>query len=80
MCRKPAREAYRFAAGALLLAPGEVMLAAAHPWDVHGALQAGLQACYLRRPGGEAWPPFLDQPQLTVGSLEELARALVPKD
>ena len=74
---KPDRNAYRFATNALLARPEEVLLVAAHPWDCHGALQAGLQACYVQRDPHGAYPAFLDQPQLSVHSLEEAADALL---
>jgi 2-haloacid dehalogenase len=38
---KPAREPYRMAAERLGVEPGEVLLVAAHAWDVAGALRAG---------------------------------------
>lgn len=52
-------------------------MVASHPWDVFGALQAGLQAAYVRRPGCEAYPPFLPlQPQIVVSDFTELAEVL----
>ena len=33
------------------VAPGEVMLVAAHGWDISGALAAGLRAAFVARPG-----------------------------
>ena len=52
-------------------------MVASHPWDVFGALQAGLQAAYVRRPGCEAYPSFLPlQPQMVVSDLSELAETL----
>lgn len=51
-------------------------MVASHPWDVHGALAAGLQAAYVQRSAHEPHPPFLHQPQLVVRSFEELAQEL----
>jgi 2-haloacid dehalogenase len=52
-------------------------MVASHPWDVFGALQAGLQAAYVRRPGCEAYPSFLPlQPQMVVSDFSELAETL----
>ena len=52
-------------------------MVASHPWDLFGALQVGLQAAYVRRPGCEAYPSFLPlQPQIVVSDFFELAEAL----
>jgi 2-haloacid dehalogenase len=76
---KPAPEAYRTAARLLGLQPAELMLAAAHPWDLEGARNAGLKTAFVNRPleygpGSEAREdPDADE---AVGDLCELARRL----
>ena len=47
---KPAPEAYRTAARLLGVQPAELMLAAAHPWDLEGARDAGLKTAFVDRP------------------------------
>ena len=47
---KPAPEVYETAARLLVVAPGELMLVAAHPWDLDGARRAGLQTAFIDRP------------------------------
>jgi 2-haloacid dehalogenase len=47
---KPAPEAYRAAARLLGVEPGELMLVAAHPWDLDGARAAGLRTAFVDRP------------------------------
>jgi 2-haloacid dehalogenase len=47
---KPAPEAYLTAARLLGLEPAEVMLVAAHPWDLDGARAAGLRTAFIDRP------------------------------
>ena len=47
---KPDREAYLGCADLLGVAPGELMLVAAHPGDLRAAQQAGLRAAYVTRP------------------------------
>ena len=47
---KPDPAVYLSAARLLALDPGEVMLVAAHPWDLKGARAAGLRSALLRRP------------------------------
>jgi 2-haloacid dehalogenase len=53
---KPAPEPYRHVATELGVAPGQLRMVAAHAWDVHGALQAGLSAVLLTRPGHARFP------------------------
>jgi 2-haloacid dehalogenase len=47
---KPAPEAYRTAARLLGVPPSELMLVAAHPWDLKGAREAGLKTALIARP------------------------------
>lgn len=47
---KPDLEVYRMAARLLGVAPGELMLVAAHPPDLQAAQRAGLKAAYVPRP------------------------------
>jgi len=47
---KPAPAAYLTAARLLGVAPGELMLVAAHPWDLEGARRAGLRTAFVARP------------------------------
>jgi 2-haloacid dehalogenase len=76
---KPAPEAYLIAARLLGVEPAELMLIAAHPWDLEGARAAGLQTAFVDRPleYGPGSParedPDADQ---SVGDLHELAQRL----
>ena len=47
---KPAAAVYQGAAALLGLQPAEVMLVAAHPWDLAGARAAGLRTAFVERP------------------------------
>ena len=47
---KPAPEVYRTAARLLGLGPGDLMMVAAHPWDLQGARGAGLRTAFVDRP------------------------------
>ena len=47
---KPAPETYLTAARLLGVEPAELMLAAAHPWDLQGARAAGLRTAFIDRP------------------------------
>ncbi len=76
---KPAPEIYQTAARLLGVEPTELMLVAAHPWDLKGARGAGLQTAFLDRPleYGSGSParedPDADE---SVGHLHELAERL----
>jgi 2-haloacid dehalogenase len=76
---KPDPAVYLTAARLLALDPGEVMLVAAHPWDLKGARVAGLRSALVRRPleyGPDS--PTRDDPDAehVVDDLPELAARL----
>jgi 2-haloacid dehalogenase len=48
---KPAHEVYHFAAKRLGIAPSDMLMVAAHDWDVTGAIRAGCQGAYIARAG-----------------------------
>lgn len=54
-------------------------MVASHPWDIHGALRAGLQAAYVQR-GCEPWgfPPDggVPPPRLVARDFADLAARL----
>jgi 2-haloacid dehalogenase len=45
-----------------------------HPWDVDGALRAGLSAAWLRR-GVAGFPAIMREPTLVAGDVMDLAKA-----
>jgi 2-haloacid dehalogenase len=47
---KPAAAAYRMAAELLDVPPGEILMVAAHKWDLAGAAAAGLRTAFVARP------------------------------
>jgi 2-haloacid dehalogenase len=53
---KPDLEVYRSAAKQLGAQPGELLLIAAHPWDVFGAMKAGWQGALVARNGITPFP------------------------
>jgi 2-haloacid dehalogenase len=76
---KPAAGVYTTAARLLGVEPGELMLVAAHPWDLQGAREAGLRTAFIDRPL-EYGPgsPAREYPEADVsaGDLHELAQRL----
>jgi 2-haloacid dehalogenase len=73
---KPAPEPYRMAATRLGVDPADVLLVAAHAWDVAGARAAGCQAAFVARPG-KVLDPLADPPDLVVTDLDDLATRLL---
>jgi 2-haloacid dehalogenase len=77
---KPAPEPYRTAARLLGVQPDELMLVAAHPWDLEGARAAGLRTAFIDRPleYGPGSPGRADpDADESAGDLHELAQRLV---
>jgi 2-haloacid dehalogenase len=72
---KPAREAYEYAARELGVGTSDILLVAAHAWDVAGAMAAGCQAAFVQRPG-KSLNPLGKKPDLVVTDLRDLARKL----
>ncbi len=74
---KPAAAAYRHAVEAMGVAPAQAALVAVHPWDVDGAMRAGLQGIWVRRGVPlAAYPRSMRAPTLVVDDLLHLATAL----
>lgn len=77
---KPKPSVYLGAAAALDLAPGEVMMVAAHSSDLQAAADCGLATCFVARPDehgpgtGEIAPAC--KVDMHVGNLIELAQSL----
>lgn len=80
---KPNAEAYLAAVRLLGLEPHQVMMVAAHPWDLKSAAAAGLRTAYVPRPGERgkgndgdlSAPDFVD---VAGDDFPDLARKLVP--
>ncbi|MGH3879620.1 MAG: haloacid dehalogenase type II [Actinophytocola sp.] len=78
---KPAPEVYLTAARLLDVAPDEVLMVAAHGWDLDGAREAGLRTAFLERPGEKGPHQAADRgmaADVSVASFTELADLLSP--
>jgi 2-haloacid dehalogenase len=53
----------------------DAMLVAVHPWDIHGAREAGLRTAWIDRTGGR-YPRTMHRPDLHADSLTGLAELL----
>jgi 2-haloacid dehalogenase len=72
---KPTPTAYQYAAKTCETEPGDMLMVAVHPWDIHGASRAGLQTAWVNRSAGPYPASFL-KPTITVSGLEELAEVV----
>lgn len=75
---KPAAAAYAHATAWSGEPAATHLLVAVHPWDVHGAQQAGWSGAWVDRAGTTPYPGYLDAPALRVRDLPDLARRLAP--
>jgi 2-haloacid dehalogenase len=73
---KPDSSPYQYAADQMGAKLDEVMMIAAHGWDMAGALRAGARAAFISRPG-QALYPLAPEPELTAPTLSDLANELV---
>ena len=73
---KPSIEVYHWAASQMMIKPSEATMVAAHDWDIHGALNAGLQGIYVDREG-KAYNKLYLQPQTVVSDLTAVAEQLI---
>lgn len=72
---KPHPETYAHARQALGAGGADLMLVAAHAWDVTGARRAGLRTCWIAR-GEEHLLPTAEPPDLRAADLMDAARQI----
>jgi 2-haloacid dehalogenase len=73
---KPLPGAYHWACQQVETAPDRVALLAAHSWDVHGALRAGLVGAFTTRLEG-AVPDVVDRPHVAGERLDDVVIRLL---
>jgi 2-haloacid dehalogenase len=69
---KPDPAVYALTTTTLELPPSQLLMVAAHPWDLRAAAEQGLRTAYVARPGAETPQPE-DDFDLTVTDLTDLA-------
>ncbi len=72
---KPHPDTYRMVLADLDVAPEDVLMVAAHAWDLAGAKNVGLQTAFIARPG-KALYPNVARPDYVVSDLQELVDVL----
>jgi len=73
---KPDLQVYRSAATHLGARPSELLLIAAHAWDVFGAMQAGWRAAFVSRHGKTLFP-LARKPDIVAPDMKGVADALL---
>ncbi len=68
--------AYTHAARACSAGPGQMLLVAVHPWDIHGARQAGMRTGWVTRQE-TPYPGYFAAPGLQAPDLVTLAGQIV---
>lgn len=76
---KPDAQVYRYAAERLATPMHELRLVAAHDWDTHGALTAGLRAAYIDR-SGAPYNPLYRRPDIVETSMADIAGRIISRD
>ena len=76
---KPAPEPYRMVASELKLPPDRLRLAAAHAFDIIGAMRVGYAAAFVARPGKAPFP-LTPAPDIIGSDLAEVAGRIIETD
>lgn len=72
---KPARGSYEYAARACGTELADMLMVAAHPWDLDGAARAGMRTAWINRTGAP-YPRSLTPPSLRARGLGDVADQL----
>jgi len=73
---KPAIESYQYAAKTLGVNTEDMLMVAAHGWDMAGAINAGMQAAFIERKGQSLYP-LAAKPQYIGKDLVAIANAII---
>lgn len=76
---KPDAKVYQFVAQRVNRPIAELRLVAAHDWDTHGALSAGMQAAYVDRTGAPYHPQYR-RPDVAGASMGDVVDAIIALD
>jgi 2-haloacid dehalogenase len=76
---KPAVQTYQMVAQRLGIATDQMIMVAAHAWDIAGAAQAGCRTAFVERPG-KVLNPIGTQPDVIGTDLEDVAGKICAGD
>ena len=73
---KPSKSAYQYAVDKLSVPASAIRLVAAHDWDTHGALCAGLKAAFVDR-FSAPYNPLYNKPDIVDFSMKGIAEQII---
>lgn len=73
---KPSPEAYQYAASTLGVDLKDIVMVAAHGWDITGAIHAGMKSAFIERKGQSLYP-LTAKPNYIGKDLIEIAKAII---
>jgi 2-haloacid dehalogenase len=76
---KPSLSTYHWAAEQFSVPPANIILVAAHGWDIAGASLAGLQTAFIARKGQSLYP-LVQAPDFQGDNLEAVAGIIIKKN
>jgi len=76
---KPSQKAYEFASTQLGQPIDKLRLVAAHDWDTHGAMRAGLEAAYINR-SDLLYNPLYNKPEICGSTMNEIVDKIIATD
>jgi 2-haloacid dehalogenase len=76
---KPHASVYRAAADRLAVSTGDMVMIAAHDWDIAGAMAAGCQGIFIDR-GGRTYSPAFPPPTATASDIPDAATQLIRRN
>ena len=72
---KPCIEVYHWAANKLEVELYKILLVSAHPWDIAGGANAGMQTAYIKH-GKQLLYPLVPKPAFTCTNVADLAKQI----
>ena len=75
---KPHRSVYVAAADRLEIQPSELVMVAAHDWDIAGAIAAGAEGVFIARPGQLYSSSFME-PSMVASDIDAAASAIAER-
>lgn len=75
---KPHRSVYQAAARHLGIEISDLVMVAAHDWDVAGAMAAGASSVFIARPG-QLYSPSLARPTMTAGNVDDASHMIIDR-
>lgn len=75
---KPHRSVYEAAATSLGVSTTELVMVAAHDWDIAGAMVAGCDGVFISRPG-QVYSPSFDPPTLRASDITDAATRIITR-